>query len=117
MLRAFTHRWLTGGIGFCSHLHGSAEPSWWSPAKPGRLRCLTCASHATERGPSHRERCDHCRRVRNPLAPGVLLIPPMVIENLAGRAVAVGPIVVIYQLCSGCQIIGDPETPDGGPPR
>lgn len=114
LLRKFTTHYLTG-ISYCPHLTQSAGPSWWLPAKPGRLRCLTCTQHASGTNPRHRDRCDHCNRVRNPLQSGVLLIPPIVLEDLTGTATAVGPVVVIYQLCQTCHAAtADPPPPEDG---
>jgi hypothetical protein len=108
LLRGFVRRYLSGGVGCCPHLGRSAVPSWWLPAKPGRLRCLTCTQNAASLTPRHRERCDHCGRVRNPLRAGVVLLPPVVLEDLvAGSAVAVGPVAVLHQFCSGCEAVTD----------
>jgi hypothetical protein len=112
LLRGFTHRYLAGDIGLCPHLSRSAQPSWWLPARPGRLRCLNCARNTTRTISRRRDRCDRCRRVRHPLQAGVVLTPPLVVEDVTGgSATAVGPVAVIFQLCRDCQATTDAPPP------
>lgn len=109
ILARFAHRYLAGEIGHCPHLAGGPEPSWWLPGKPGRLRCLRCARRASDTTPPRRERCDHCRRVRRPLHAGLVMVPPIIREDLTGSAEAVGPIAIAFQLCPACQNTPSPQ--------
>lgn len=115
LLARFTRRFLTGDITGCEHLSHGPEPSWWLPTRPGRLRCSACALRASQRTPRHRDRCDHCEKIRHPLHARLVLVPPIVLEDLTGAAVGVGPVTIAYHLCPDCRAASTSPSPEDQP--
>jgi hypothetical protein len=111
-------RVVDGSVTFCPHISESEmAPTFWSPERPGRLRCHGCDQRARDRAEKDRKGrsgLDLCSLCFRDIRDGHIRVSAFVVGGFdAWPNVVIGPITVIYSLCSECTEADDDASADG----
>jgi hypothetical protein len=111
-------RVVDGSVTFCPHVQASEmQPTFWTPERPGRLRCHGCDQRARDRAEKDRKSrsgLDECSLCFRDIRDGHIRVSAFVVDGFDARAnVSIGPITVIYSLCKSCSYVDDDASGDG----